>query len=142
MKREKKQREKLWDEATGHCIYCGRPVKLEEMEVDHILPLSQGGENVYENKVCSCPACNAAKAGLLLDDFLDSHMGSRQRKRFSNRVNHLVEQGKMTWQKAELLDPYSRETFDADWDDVLEDVPGEEMVKSLHFSGELSIEFW
>lgn len=116
MKRQKNHRQLLWEEATGHCIYCGHPVKLEEMEVDHIEPLSRGGSNGMENKVCSCPHCNAAKGNLTLEAFLDS-MGTQGRRRYSNRVNTLVEQGKMGWEKAELLDPYTKGTWDGDWDD-------------------------
>jgi len=138
MKREKNHREKLWEEATGHCIYCGKPVSPEEMEVDHIIPLCQGGDNSYANKVCSCPHCNAAKAGLSLEEFLSAHMGPKQRKHFSNRVNELAAQEKMAWQKADLLDPYARETFDGDWEEEEELPP----VSVLHFSGELAIRFW
>ncbi len=148
MKREKNQREKLWDEATGHCIYCGRPVQLEEMEVDHIQPLCQGGDNSFGNKVCACPGCNATKAGMSLEEFLREHMGKTQRKRLSNRVQHLAAQGKMNWSKAETLDPYSTGAFDGDWDEC-DDWPDDDdffpedaCIKGIHFSGELSIEFW
>lgn len=147
MKREKKQREKLWEEATGHCVYCGKPVSLEAMETDHIVPLCLGGENSYKNKVCSCPHCNASKAGKALEDYLQENMNASQRKHFSNRVNHLAEQGKMSWTKAELLDPYAREDFDSDWDYELPPLDREgplatEAVKSLRFSGEMVLEFW
>ena len=135
MKREKNQREKLWEEAGGHCIYCGHPVTLQSMEIDHIDPLCLGGENSFENKICSCPACNAAKGGSPLEDFLLENMGKSKRKRFSNRVNHLAAQNKMSWAKAFRLDPYTYEHFDEDFDD--DDAP----VRSLHFNGEFSIEF-
>lgn len=116
MKRQKSHRHLLWEEATGHCIYCGHPVTLEEMEVDHIEPLSLGGSNGIENKVCSCPHCNATKGNLTLEAFLDN-MSAKERKRYSNRINTLVEQGKMDWEKADLLDPYTKENWDSDWDD-------------------------
>ena len=141
MKRQKKHREKLWEEATGHCIYCGRPVSLEEMEVDHITPLCQGGENSYGNKVCSCPRCNAAKAGLSLEEFLSAHMGAKQRKRLSNRVNELAAQEKLAWQKADMLDPYTKQAFDGDWEDEEKEVDLPPL-SVLHFSGELAIRFW
>lgn len=115
MKRQKSNRQLLWEEATGHCIYCGHPVKLEEMEVDHIEPLSRGGSNGMENKVCSCPQCNAAKGGQTLEEFLDG-MSPKERKRYSNRINTLVEQGKMDWEKADVLDPYTKQNWDSDWD--------------------------
>lgn len=135
MKREKNQREKLWEEAGGHCIYCGHPVTLQSMEIDHIDPLCLGGENSFENKICSCPACNAAKGGSPLEDFLLENMGKSKRKRFSNRVNHLAAQNKMSWAKAFRLDPYTYEHFDEDFDD--DDAP----VRSLHFNGDFTIEF-
>lgn len=144
MKREKNQREKLWEEAGGHCIYCGHPISLENMEIDHIDPLCLGGENNYGNKVCSCPACNAAKGGKSLEDFLLENMGKTKRKRLSNRVNHLAAQNKMSWAKAFRLDPYTDEEFDADFDEDFDERHPElgGSVKGLHFSGEFSIEFW
>lgn len=117
MKRQKNHRQLLWEEATGHCIYCGRPVQLEKMEVDHIQPLSLGGSNGMENKVCSCSQCNATKGNQTLEEFLDS-LSPKERKRYSNRVNTLVEQGKMDWEKAEVLDPYTKENWDSDWDNT------------------------
>ena len=143
MKREKTQREKLWEEATGHCIYCGRPVSLESMEVDHIHPISLGGDNSYGNKVCTCPCCNAEKGAAPLEVYLRENMTAKQRKRFSNRVTHLAEQGKMSWSKAESLDPYMSDAFDADWDfpDEEEEVFQEEPVKCIRFQGEFFVEF-
>ena len=155
MKREKNQREKLWEEAGGHCIYCGHPVTVEGMEIDHIEPLSLGGENSYENKVCSCPACNAAKGARKLEEFLAETMGKSKRKRLSNRVNHLAAQHKMSWSKAILLDPYTYEDFDEDFDEDYDEVfeeefedgfdglrgPGRQPMGSLHFNGEFTLEF-
>ena len=145
MKREKNIRERLWEEATGHCIYCGKPVSREEMEADHIVPLCLGGDNNYENKVCSCPRCNARKAGQSLEEFLRDNMGKIKRKRFSNRINHLAEQGKMSWEKAERLDPYTEDSFDEDWDEDWDDVWDEEPnglpSNGIRISGEIFLEF-
>ena len=155
MKREKNQREKIWEEASGHCIYCGHPVSLENMEIDHIDPLCLGGDNRFENKVCSCPRCNAEKGGKTLEEFLEQTMNAGKRKRFSNRVNHLAIQNKISWAKAFRLDPYTCDAFDEDFDyDYLEDYEedgfegygkndndGFHPVKSLRFNGEFTIEF-
>lgn len=35
-------------------------------ELDHIIPLSQGGPHVYDNLQCACRGCNAAKGNALL----------------------------------------------------------------------------
>lgn len=105
MKREKTQKEKLWEESTGHCIYCGRPVSLEDMEIDHIVPLSAGGENCYDNKVCSCPACNANKGSTLLAEFLTEHFSEIKLRKYKHRLDTLTEQGKMSIKKALALYP-------------------------------------
>jgi len=45
------------------CQYCGRSFPVSELNVDHVIPLSQGGETTWENVVCSCKRCNAQKGG-------------------------------------------------------------------------------
>ena len=106
MKRELKQRERLWREATGHCIYCGHPVSLEEMETDHIVPRARGGGNGIENKVCSCPRCNALKGDASLEEFLRNNMNQSQLQKYLNRLETLERQGKMGPDKCwELCSP-------------------------------------
>ncbi len=104
MVREKKQREKLWEEAAGHCLYCGHPVSVAEMEVDHIVPLSLGGENEYANKVCVCPCCNAAKANQSLEHFYAT-LGDRRLGKIERRLEQLARQGKMPVLKVFSLSP-------------------------------------
>lgn len=102
-KRELNQRERLLHEAAGCCIYCGRPVTAETMEVDHILPRSKGGSNDYSNKVCACPGCNAKKADMDLRAFLASFSG-RRRRAYGNRLDALEEQGRLSETKHSLLE--------------------------------------
>ena len=46
-------------ERDGHaCTYCGSHNRLEG---DHVLPLSRGGSNAFENLVTACEPCNRAK---------------------------------------------------------------------------------
>lgn len=49
----------LRDEYT--CQYCGIGVTRKTATLDHVLPLSHGGKNVWENCVCACAKCNLAK---------------------------------------------------------------------------------
>lgn len=102
-------RKRLWEEASGCCIYCGHPLSLQEMEADHILPKASGGENGFRNRVCSCPACNDAKADTLLGVFLVSSMTEKRMLRYRRRLETLVEQGKMTESKARVLYPFEEE---------------------------------
>ncbi|HET9957026.1 MAG TPA: HNH endonuclease [Polyangiaceae bacterium] len=43
------------------CQYCGRRPHVRDLNVDHVLPRSRGGEDSWENLVVSCRACNLRK---------------------------------------------------------------------------------
>ncbi len=45
------------------CQYCGRNLPRSELNLDHVLPRSQGGKTSWENVVCSCVECNLKKGG-------------------------------------------------------------------------------
>jgi 5-methylcytosine-specific restriction endonuclease McrA len=45
------------------CQYCGRRLPRQELNLDHVIPRSQGGTSVWENVVCSCHDCNHRKGG-------------------------------------------------------------------------------
>jgi 5-methylcytosine-specific restriction endonuclease McrA len=45
------------------CQYCGRRPPRAELNLDHVLPRSRGGNTSWENVVCSCVACNLRKGG-------------------------------------------------------------------------------
>ncbi len=45
------------------CQYCGQQLARSELNLDHVLPRSQGGKTSWENVVCSCVECNLLKGG-------------------------------------------------------------------------------
>ena len=45
------------------CQYCGRRKTRAELNLDHVVPRSQGGRTTWENVVCSCVECNRRKGG-------------------------------------------------------------------------------
>jgi 5-methylcytosine-specific restriction endonuclease McrA len=45
------------------CQYCGRGFQRSELNLDHVVPRSQGGRSTWENVVCSCIDCNRRKGG-------------------------------------------------------------------------------
>ena len=47
----------------NRCQYCGRQFPRSELNLDHVVPRSQGGTSVWENVVCSCHRCNRVKGG-------------------------------------------------------------------------------
>jgi len=44
------------------CQYCGRQFDSSELTLDHILPQSRGGKDIWENIVTACRRCNIKKA--------------------------------------------------------------------------------
>jgi hypothetical protein len=50
------------------CQYCGRKAPDVVLEVDHINPVANGGENDILNLVTSCRDCNGGKGAKLLTD--------------------------------------------------------------------------
>jgi 5-methylcytosine-specific restriction endonuclease McrA len=46
----------------GHqCQYCGRRPAMRELNIDHVMPRSRGGEDTWENLVTACRPCNLRK---------------------------------------------------------------------------------
>lgn len=53
----------------GHmCMYCGGQFSESVLTRDHIMPLSKGGEDVWENVVAACRRCNQHKGNDLLEN--------------------------------------------------------------------------
>ena len=47
--------------AAGRCHYCGRRFPVQELTMDHIVPLVRGGKSVKGNVVPCCKECNNQK---------------------------------------------------------------------------------
>src|SRR4029079_3925156 len=45
------------------CQYCGQRFPRADLNLDHVVPRSQGGLASWENVVCSCHRCNRRKGG-------------------------------------------------------------------------------
>lgn len=56
-------------ESGGKCALCGATKKERPLDVDHIIPRSKGGKNVYENLQVLCSLCNQNKGNKDNTDF-------------------------------------------------------------------------
>lgn len=65
----KELRNKIYNKYDGHCAYCGKEIKYEEMQIDHLIPKRQAeiGKISWEevesenNLMPSCRKCNNYK---------------------------------------------------------------------------------
>jgi 5-methylcytosine-specific restriction endonuclease McrA len=68
-------RNKVHEKYAGRCAYCGVPISIKEMHVDHIHPQfladDLNGKNVdnYENLNPACRVCNLWKKTFSVDEF-------------------------------------------------------------------------
>jgi 5-methylcytosine-specific restriction endonuclease McrA len=45
------------------CMYCGKEYSRHSLTRDHVMPISKGGRDIWENVVCACFHCNSRKGG-------------------------------------------------------------------------------
>lgn len=70
----KKTREAVHAKYDGHCAYCGRPIDIRDMQVDHFLPLrawdaADAGSDDLSNLMPACRMCNHYKRANSLETF-------------------------------------------------------------------------
>ncbi len=54
------------------CYYCHTPLKPNEVTMDHVVPISEGGLSVKGNVVPCCKKCNSEKkASSIIDTLLE-----------------------------------------------------------------------
>lgn len=64
----KKIRFEVFKRDSFRCQYCGRSAPDVILEVDHIIPVAEGGKNDVMNLITSCRECNRGKGKRLLTD--------------------------------------------------------------------------
>lgn len=64
----KKLRFEIFKRDSFKCQYCGKSAPDVILEVDHIVPVSKGGDNDSSNLITSCRDCNRGKTNIELSD--------------------------------------------------------------------------
>jgi 5-methylcytosine-specific restriction endonuclease McrA len=60
--------EQLYLRDEGTCQLCKQPCSKAEWSIDHIIPLSRGGEHSYENTQLAHRSCNSRKGNKILEE--------------------------------------------------------------------------
>lgn len=71
------------------CQYCGAKAPESIIEVDHINPVSKGGDNSLLNLVTACKTCNRGKRDKKLSDVSEVEKQRRQLEEAQERLNLL-----------------------------------------------------
>lgn len=66
----KEMRERVYAKCDGHCAYCGKPITITEMQVDHVdSHYRHQGKDEIDNYLPACRDCNGLKSDYLLEEF-------------------------------------------------------------------------
>ena len=65
-RRVKFTRKNIYKRDENTCQYCGKKFKSQDLNLDHVVSLSRGGKDSWENVVCSCVSCNLRKGSRTL----------------------------------------------------------------------------
>lgn len=85
------------------CQYCG---SKEDLEIDHIIPLSQGGNNEDSNLITACHRCNSLKGDKKLKDFLENNREIKFLDRVSKILDTLEEKEQEQYKEKEDISLY------------------------------------
>ncbi len=66
----RENRIKIYERDNYRCTYCDKQLTRFTATLDHITPVSEGGDNSAENLKTACLACNSRKTARPLGDFL------------------------------------------------------------------------
>jgi len=66
----RENRHKIFERDGYKCAYCRKQLTRFTATLDHMKPVSAGGNNGYENVITACLGCNSTKTGKSLADFL------------------------------------------------------------------------
>ncbi|PHX96033.1 MAG: hypothetical protein CK531_08735 [Gemmatimonadetes bacterium] len=56
-------------DCSRRCVYCSTSLGLDHATLDHVYPLSRGGDHAPGNLVAACQACNQLKGSMLPTEF-------------------------------------------------------------------------
>ena len=96
-------------QASAHgviCAGCGRVLEVEFMQLDHIQPKADGGENVITNRVLLCGPCNRRKRNYLT-------LSGLHRENKKKAVGWMNDEGraKLAWDSAREKAEWVRDHF-------------------------------
>lgn len=68
-------RQEVYNKHNGHCAYCGKPITMKDMQVEHALAKRNGGTDCIDNLMPSCRRCNHYKRAADIETFRNFLLG-------------------------------------------------------------------
>ncbi len=87
VRQRRHRKSKLLAITTGNCVYCG---SKDNLEIDHIIPISQGGKGTDDNLVSACRDCNTSKNNHNILHFLNHILVDKADHKSINKNQNLM----------------------------------------------------
>lgn len=100
----KKTRFEVFKRDGFKCVYCGAAAPSAVLVVDHIHPVSKGGENEILNYATACQPCNSGKSDRTLDDQSTLHLQRVQLDELQARRDQLEMLAKWRQELSDIKD--------------------------------------
>ena len=75
----KENRLKIFERDKYRCHHCGKQLTRFSATLDHLQPVSQGGDNSYGNLITACLQCNSQRGAQPLMDFLTRNQEAQKK---------------------------------------------------------------
>jgi len=98
---KKRQYNEIWEEQSGKCFYCNKPMLREGNRsdpdyytIEHINPANNGGFHTITNIVYICAECNWKKNDRLIEDWMPEILNKIEA---NPRLDYSIEEAHMRW---------------------------------------------
>lgn len=129
----KKTRFEVFKRDKFTCQYCGKQAPDVVLEIDHIKPVSKGGNNGIMNLITSCRDCNRGKSNRELSDDTVVKKQQEQLKELADRKEQL--EMMLDWRR-------NLENIQNDYIDIISDCFAEKTEWSPNEHGRKTIKKW
>ena len=80
---------KIFNRDGNKCRLCDNDYPKIRLQIDHIRPMSLGGDATFENGMVVCDTCNRLKSTYFGDGLIDKILWAEQRFNFYKRIYKL-----------------------------------------------------
>jgi 5-methylcytosine-specific restriction endonuclease McrA len=93
-------RKNIFERDKNTCQYCSKKCSREDLTIDHVIPRSRGGKNMWDNLVIACYPCNTRKSNRLPSEAGMSLLRTPKRPNWIPHIGVQFSQVKrLSWQK-------------------------------------------
>lgn len=96
----------VFERDKGKCVYCG---SSENLEFDHIIPISKGGSNTEKNIQLTCMKCIRTKREYIDDSFL-SNPNYIPIDKYNNFIRGQISNNQSYWSNNDFLKIHKKPT--------------------------------